>query len=294
MHLIIIGSLGHISKPLVKELISKGHNVIVISSSADKKPAIEALGASSAIGSVDDTDFLIKTFTGADAIYCMVPPKFSEQDQVAYYKRIGCNYANAIKKAGVKRVVDLSSYGAHLAKGTGFIVGSYHVEQLFNELNNVAVTHIRPGYFYYNLFNFISMIKHAGFIGANYGDDDKVVLVSPKDIADAVADEITKTATGITFRYVGSDDRTCMDIAQVLGKAIGKPDLQWKRLTSEQMQKGMEANGMPASLAAVFVEMGEATHKGLLREDYDQHTPTLGKIKLEEFANEFAKAYQQQ
>jgi uncharacterized protein YbjT (DUF2867 family) len=292
MKIIVTGSLGHISKPLTETLVSSDHAVTVISSNADRKKDIEIIGATAAIGSVDDVEFLAKTFADADAVYCMIPPKFSEQDQIAYYTYVGKNYAEAIKKTSVKHIVELSSYGAHLEKGTGFIVGSHRNENLFNELD-VAVTHIRPGYFYYNLLGFISMIKHAGFIGANYGDDDRLVLVSPFDIATAVADEITKQSSGMKIRYVASDDRSCTEIANVLGKAIGKPGLQWKTLSNEQMQNGLEANGFSTSLASVFVELGETAHKGLLREDYDLHPPQMGKVKLEDFAKEFARVYNQ-
>ncbi len=291
MKIIVTGSLGHIGKPLTEELIKEGHAVTVITSKADKQKAIEDLKATAAIGLLDDADFLTKTFAGADAVYCMIPPNFSEQDQVAYYKRVGQHYAEAIKQSGVKRAVLLSSYGAHLEKGTGFIVGSYYVEKIFNDLKDVAVTHIRPGYFYYNLYNFTNMIKHAGFIGANYGDDDRLILVSPKDIASAIATEITAPSTGTKVVYVASDERSCSEIGKVLGEAIGKPDLQWKTITSEQMQSGMEANGISKALAATFVELGWATHTGLLSEDYYLHKPEPGKVKLEDFAREFAAGY---
>ena len=85
MKIIVTGSLGHIGKPLTEELAKKDADVTVISSKEDKKKDIEAAGAKAAIGSVANVDFLIKTFTGADAVYCMVPPSFSEADQVAYY-----------------------------------------------------------------------------------------------------------------------------------------------------------------------------------------------------------------
>ena len=84
-------------------------------------------------------------------MFCLIPPNFSEPDQIAYYSQVGDNYAQAIEQAGVKRVVDLSSNGAHLEKETGFIVGSHRVENRLNALPNVAVTQIRSGYFYYSL-----------------------------------------------------------------------------------------------------------------------------------------------
>ena len=49
MKITITGSLGNISKPLAKQLIKAGHQLTIISSSADKVAAIEALGATAAI-----------------------------------------------------------------------------------------------------------------------------------------------------------------------------------------------------------------------------------------------------
>ena len=294
MNIVITGSLGHIGKPLTDELVGKGHAVTVISSKPQKQADIETAGATAAIGSVEDVAFLKATFTGADAVFCMIPPNFLESDQLTYYSRIGDYYAQAIQQAGVRRVVHLSSYGAHLEKGTGFIVGSYQVEKRLNTLPNVALTHIRPGYFYYNLFGFVGMIQAAGFMGANYGGEDKMVLVSPVDIAAAVADELTTAQTDRPVRYVASDERTCSEVARVLGGAIGKPDLTWAVISSDQMQQGLEANGVPAPTASALVELGAATHSGILREDYDHYKPVLGQVKLEDFAPEFAAGFTQQ
>ena len=292
MKIIITGSLGHIGKPLTQQLISEGHAVTVISSNADRQHDIDTLGATAAIGSVEDVSFLTQTFTGADVAYCMIPPSYQEPDQVAYYSRIGGHYVQAIQQAGVKRVVELSSYGAHLEKGTGFIVGSHRNEQLMDAaLPDVAITHLRPTFFYYNLNGFIGMIKAAGFMGANYGGDDKLPMVSPKDIAAAVADEIVTPATGRKIVYVTSDDRSCNEVVRVLGKAIGKPDLTWQTISSEQMLSGLEASGMPPHAAANLVELGGAIHSGVLREDFDRHQPVVGSVKLEEFATEFAASY---
>ncbi|MEJ7828688.1 MAG: NmrA family NAD(P)-binding protein [Segetibacter sp.] len=266
----------------------------MITSNPEKQKDIEALRASAAIGSLEDIGFLKLTFENADAVYCMIPPNFSEPNQVDYYQRIGENYANAIRASTIKRVVELSSYGAHLEKGTGFIVGSHKVENMFNALPEVKVTHIRPGYFYYNLLHFVHMIKTAGFIASNFGSVDKLAMVSPKDIAAAIAAEFETTGRETKIRYVMSDDRTCNEVAAILGNAIGKPDLQWKTLTNEQMQTALESRGMSAPTAATVVELGDATHKGLLREDYDLNKPIeIGKVKLEEFAKEFVVAFNQ-
>jgi uncharacterized protein YbjT (DUF2867 family) len=293
MKIVLTGSLGNITKPLAIKLIKSGQQITIISSKADKQKDIEALGAIAAIGTLEDVDFLTNTFKGADAVYCMMPPNFSEIDQTEYYSRLGRNYATAISKSNVKRVVELSSYGAHLEKGTGYIVGSNKVEKILNALNDVSITHIRPGYFYYNLFNFIKMIQATGKMMANYGDGDKLALVSPIDIATAIANTIIKPQKVNDVQYVVSDDFTCNEIAGILGKAIDKPELKWITITSEQMQSNLASNGVPKHIAFNLVELGEATHSGALREEYEKVKINMGEVKLKEFATEFAKMYKQ-
>jgi uncharacterized protein YbjT (DUF2867 family) len=291
MKVIVTGSLGNIGKPLAEKLVEKGHTVTVISSKPEKQKDIEALGATAAIGSLADVDFLVSTFTSADAVFAMVPPNYTVPDVRAYYRSIGNNYAQVIQQSGVKHVVHLSSYGAHLDKGTGFILGAHDVEGILNELSEVAVTHLRPAYFYYNLYSFVDMIKKLGFIGANYGGDDKLVMVDPRDIAAAATEEIETPATGQKVRYVGSDERTANETAQILGAAIGKPDLKWVTFTDEQTQSGLEESGMPTHLATSYVELGTSIHSGALQQDYELNKPAMGKVKLEDFAKEFAAAF---
>lgn len=295
MNVILTGSLGHIGKPLTEELVRKGYTVTVISSKPEKQKDIEALGATAAIGSIEDVPFLTTTFTGADVVYCMIPPNyFHETDQTTYFSRIGTNYAKAIQQADVKRLIHLSSFGAHLDKGTGMILGAYQVERILNTLSNVAITHMRPTYFYYNLYGFLDRIKTTGTIAANYGGDDTIVLVSPTDIAMAISEEIQAQPTHRKIRYVASDHCTGDEIASILGSAIGKPDLQWHIITDQQMQEGLEAAGIPKETAATLVEMYACLHSGALAEDYYLNQPaTLGKVKLTDFAKEFAAVFNQ-
>lgn len=291
MKIVVTGSLGNISKPLAQELIAKGHAVTVISSKADRKKDIEALGASAAIGSVEDASFLKKYFAGADAVYGMTPPNFGATDMIGYYRNVAIAYAEAVKNAGVKHIVYLSSYGADLEKGTGIIVGSHQAECLLKDLERVAVTCLRPGYFYYNLYHFMGMIKGQGIIGSNFGGDDRLVMVSPLDIAAAAAEELTDPNPQSQIRYIASDEYTCNEVAKLIGEAIGKPDLQWLTLTDEQVKDFMLALGRPKVITDLLVELGAAIHTGLLRGDYEKHKPALGKTKLTEFIREFAAAY---
>ncbi|RYY61684.1 MAG: NAD-dependent epimerase/dehydratase family protein [Chitinophagaceae bacterium] len=298
MNITLTGSLGHIGKPLTAILVKHGHSVTVISSDPARRSAIEQAGGSAAIGTVNDPEFLAKAFSGADAVYTMVPPvSYMDEsiDPVGQFSSIGRNYFQAITSANVKHVVNLSSWGAHRDNGTGGIVGTYYLEKIMNQLpDDVGLVHIRPASFYYNLFGFIPSIRYTGKISACYGGEDLTVLVAPEDIAVAVAEELESLVVRRDVRYVASDELSCNAVAKVLGTAIGKPGLQWEIISEEQAMQNLTVAGLPSKSAAMLVELQSGHHKGLTSEDYMQHKPVLGKVKIADFAKEFAAAFQKQ
>jgi uncharacterized protein YbjT (DUF2867 family) len=296
MKITITGSLGNIGKPLVRDLVQNGHNVTVISSNAKREEEIETLAANAAIGKLEDAGFLAAAFTGSDAVFVMEPPVnfFDRQlDITAYYSKLGHNFVSAITQSGVKRVVHLSSIGGHTDKGTGILHFHHLVETILKGLPpEIVLTHVRPLAFYYNLEGFIPPIKNAGLISANYGGDDLIAWVSPVDIAAAVAEELTSPTVKQKIRYVVSDELTCSETASILGAAIGKPDLKWIVISDEEMQVRLVKIGMAPDLAAGLTEMNAAMHSGKLFEHYYQHKPeTFGKVKMTDYAIEFAKVY---
>jgi uncharacterized protein YbjT (DUF2867 family) len=292
MKITLTGSTGNITKPLAEILVAKGHEVKIISSNADRVEEIKSLGAIPLIGSVSDAGFLTNAFTGADAIYTMVPPNFAAPKFREYIKGIGEKYAAAIKESGVKKVVNLSSVGADLPDGTGPIAGLHDVENIFQTLNEVDVKHLRAGYFYINFLANIDMVKHANILGSNFGADAKLVLVHPRNIAAVAAEVLESNFTGKTIQYVASDDEsTPADVAKALGTAVAKPELPWIEFSDEDAFNGMVGAGMPEEIARNYVEMGDAIRSKKLFVDYYKNRPVLGSIKLEDFARDFAAAY---
>ncbi|TWR28828.1 NAD-dependent epimerase/dehydratase family protein [Mucilaginibacter pallidiroseus] len=326
MKIVVTGSLGNISKPLVMQLIAQGHDVTVISSSESRKVEIESLGAKAAIGKIKDIAFLSDAFAGQDAAYCMIPPfNFFAEKNLDYRKEtsgIADNYFQAIQKAGIKKVVHLSSVGAEKAAGAGVLDFHYLAESILKKLpSDVDVIYLRPASFDYNLYAFMDMIKgngflkgiigkllylrHYGFEGlfkgysgiilSNYGGDDKIAWVSPIDIAAAIAEEITADRKGKSVRYVASDELTCQEIATILGNAIGKPYLKWALISDKQMNDAFIKIGASETNAKAFTEMNAAIHNGSLFEEYFNNRPAkLGNVKIKDFANDFALKYNAQ
>jgi uncharacterized protein YbjT (DUF2867 family) len=296
MKIVLTGSLGHIGKPLAQELIRKGHHVTVISSNPGKQAEIETLGAKAAIGNIEDEEFLTTAFTGADAVYCLFAPGGffdPNYDLMAKIAQWGRSYKHAILQSGVMRVVHLSSIGAHTDRNNGILAFHYQAEHILRELPpEIVIKHLRPVGFYYNLLSFIPAIKAQGVIASNYAGDHKRPWVSPIDIAAAAAEELTGPFNGRTVRYIASEEISSTEIAHILGAAIGKPDLQWVLIPGEQLRSGLIAFGMNPGIAAGLVEMQDGIQSGELYEDYYRHRPAvLGTTKMNDFAPEFAAAY---
>ncbi|MEO7046793.1 MAG: NAD-dependent dehydratase, partial [Ferruginibacter sp.] len=185
---------------------------------------------------------------------------------------------------------------------------------------DVAITFMRPVGFYYNLLDFIDIIKGQGFLKgfvgkimalrfygltgllqgkngliiSNYGAEDKMPWVSPKDIASAIAEELAMNTTGIKIRYVASDELTCNQVASIIGEAIGKPYLKWGTISDKQMMGGLKQFKVPFDIASDITEMNASMRSGgILFNDYYKNKPALGKVKLKDFAKEFAVVYNQ-
>ncbi|KFF15759.1 SDR family oxidoreductase [Chryseobacterium sp. JM1] len=298
MNIVLTGSIGNIGKPLTEELVQKGHTVTVISSNAERIAAIENIGAKAAIGSMFDADFLTATFKGADIIYLMETMEAAGDlfdksiDFIGSISKIGEAYKTAVEQSGVKKIIHLSSIGAHTDQGTGIIVFHHHVENILKQLpEDVAIKFIRPVGIYFNMFSFINTIKNKGSIISNWGGDQKEPWVSPLDIADVIAEEIEKPFNGRTVRYVASDEVSPNEIAKALGEAIGQPDLKWKVIPDEELFQNWLNIGFNEQVARGFVETQASQGSGILYEDYNRNKPVLGKVKLADFAKEFAEAY---
>jgi uncharacterized protein YbjT (DUF2867 family) len=298
MNIVITGSIGHIGKPLTQELVKKGHSVTVISSKAERLVEIEAIGAKAAIGTFQDIEFLTQTFKGADIVYLMeawegIGSIFDKEvDFVAAFNKIGNNYKSAVEQSGVRKIVHLSSIGAHTNKGTGSLYLHNSVENILKQLpDEVAIKFIRPPSFFTNTFRFLPAIKAKDAIFNSYGGDKKEPWVSPLDIASFIVEEMEKPFSGKTPYYVASEELSPNEVAHIIGEAIGKPDLKWLVIPEDKMLNQMLEAGINEFIANGFIAMQAAQGSGSLYEDFNLNRPKFGKRRLQDLTDEIANIY---
>jgi uncharacterized protein YbjT (DUF2867 family) len=144
---LICGATGNVGSRIAELLLAAGKPVRVIGRDRVRLAPLAAKGAEPMPGDLEDPTFLEKAFTGARAVFALIPPKLDAKDQRDYQNRVGDALLSALSKARVLRVVTLSSVGAHLPEGTGPILGLHELESKFERLKEAGVVHLRPGFF---------------------------------------------------------------------------------------------------------------------------------------------------
>lgn len=292
MKYLILGGSGHTSKIAAEKLLAAGKDVTVLGRSASNLAPLASQGAKTLVGSLEDGAFLEKAFAGFDAVYAIIPPNMATPEFRKYQNVVADNIINALKVNKTSYLVFLSSVGAHLGEGAGVVDGLADFEKKLSQVPGINAKILRPGFFYYNFFSQIPMIKGMGIMGANYGPDIVIPFTSTEDIGEVAAEELLSLSfTGISVRYISSQEATPQEAASVIGKAIGKPDLKWVQFPDDQFKAGMLQAGLQENLVDGYVQLGQAFQVGKGQDDYVKHKPTLGKTKLEDFAKTFAHAF---
>jgi uncharacterized protein YbjT (DUF2867 family) len=292
--IVITGATGKTGNAVAEALIAKGIKVRVIGRDAAKLKGLAAKGAEAAPGDLGDTAFLGRVFAGAEAVYALIPPNFGAPDFRAYQKRIGENIVAALAGSGVKHVVHLSSQGAHLPAGTGPIVGLHDQEERLNRLEGVNVLHLRPTYFMENLLMNMDLIKKMNIMGSAVRGDVKFAMIATKDIAAYAAERLAKRDfSGKTVvDLLGQRDLSLSEAAAVIGKKLGKPDLNYVAFPYEDAEKGMEAMGLTPDMSKLYIEMSKALNEGLFAVNIPRTKENTTLTSIEEFADTFARIFQ--
>ncbi|MHB8483897.1 MAG: SDR family NAD(P)-dependent oxidoreductase [Nitrospiria bacterium] len=291
--IVITGATGNIGKPLAEKLLSKGQKVRVVGRSKERLKSLIEKGADPFIGSVEDSSEMARAFSGAKAIFAMIPPDLTAKDTRAHQNKIGEALAKAIVQSGVKHVVNLSSVGAHLPEKVGPITGLYDQEQRLNQLKEVQVLHLRPTYFMENLLWNIGLIKNMGINGTSLKGDILIPMIATRDIAADSAERLLHLDfSGKSAReLLGQREISMNEVTEIIGKAIKKPGLKYIQFPYEDAEKAMVGMGLSQDSAQGFNELSRAFNEGILKATEKRTAKNSTPTSFEEFAKTFAVIY---
>jgi|SRR5579885_3235288 len=288
----VMGATGHIGTDLTRLLLENGYTVHAIGRDTGRLDGLKSKGAATFQADFTDADRLAEAFAGTDLAFTMIPPNYGADDFGRYQDQCGEATVKALRASGVKNVLDLSSIGAQLPKGTGPIAGLHRQEGRLAALTGLNVVHLRPSYFMQNLMWQIPTIKNAGTLAGALQPTLPIPMIHTKDIA-----EIAATLVGhweykgsSVFECAGPETVTLNDAAKTLGKALGR-DLRYVQVAYEDEKKAMLGARMKPSIVDLMIEMEKAFNEGVIAPTQEITKVHEGKIRLADFAKEFARAF---
>jgi len=290
----ITGATGNTGKAAADALLAKGEKVRVVGRDAAKLEPFVARGAEAFVGNVEDAASMAKAFEGATAAYLLIPPALHLDDFRAYQERVTDAFAAATAGARVPYVVSLSSIGAQNAEKTGPIVGLHNMEQKLNRISGLNVLHLRPGQFMENLFMSIAPLRSMGVLPGSSPADVPLPWIATKDIGAYAAERLRARdfKGSSTQELFGPRDISIKEVASIIGKAIGKPNLGYMQVPFMMLEPALVQMGMPKSSAALVIEMWKAANAGLLTPEEPRSASNTTATTLEWFATEvFAPVY---
>jgi uncharacterized protein YbjT (DUF2867 family) len=294
---VVLGATGNTGSVVAKALLERSQKVRVVGRSKERLAGFVVLGAEAFEANLMDSKALTKAFTGARAVYSLLPPDLASTDYRAQQDKEANSIASALEAAGVTHVVALSSFGADKPDQTGPVAGLHAMEERFRQIPKLNAVYLRAGYFMENTLPQVGIIKNFGMMAGPVRADVALPMIAARDIGAAAADALVKLDfTGHQAReLLGHKDLTYLQMAKIIGAAVGIPNLAYVQLPSEQVMQALTQMGFSKNMATLMCEMSDALNSEYMRalepRSGANTTPTL----FEEFVhNVFVPAYKGQ
>ncbi len=292
---VVTGSTGHTGSVVAKKLLAHGKKVRVVGRSAERLSTLVSLGADPFSADISDKEAAAKAFSGAEAAYVMIPPDLANPNYPAYQDKVIEAVASALEKEAPPHVVALSSFGADKPDKTGPIAGLHRMEERLKRISGLNTLFLRAGYFMENTLPQAGVIQQMGATAGPLKPELKIPMIATQDIGAFAADALLR----LDFRgyqtqeLQGEHDLTMPGATSLIGKVIGKPDLQYRQITYDQFRGILLQMGASQSIADLFVEMSEALNSGYVRALEPRSERNTTSTSYEQFIREeFVPAYQ--
>lgn len=288
----VLGASGNTGRRVATGLRAAGVPVRAVGRDADRLTESVAAGAEAAVVDLADTAALTAALTGADAAYVLLPfdltvPGYAEQQEL-----VGSSIAAALAEARVPHVVALSSLGAELATGTGFLTTLHDQEQRLGALRGQGadVLFLRPGLFFESFLPSLPAMRAMGVHHDSIDPGVEVPMVATADVAAAAVEELLAGPRSGVRELLGPEDLTLPGAVARFGPAVGLPGLRYEQLPDEVLRGILVDAGLPADVTERHLGMNAALSSGLVHTLAGRSPATSTPTQIEEFAASLASA----
>ncbi len=285
---VVTGITGNTGSVVAERLMAAGKKVRGVSRTAGRLQPLVEKGCEAAVADLTNREALAEAFDGAEGVYIMVPPNPAGPDFRLHQRAVIQAVASALERSKVKHVVTLSSVGADKAEKTGPVVGLHEMEERFNRIAGLNVLHLRAGYFMENTLTQAGIIQTLGSAAGPLLPELKISMIASRDIGAAAAQALIELdfSSHQTRELLGPQDVTMDEVAGIIGKTIGLPDLKYVQSPNEQVRDVMLKMGLPADLVSLILEMTSAMNTGFMKAMEPRNARNTTPTTYEEFAQQ--------
>ena len=216
-------------------------------------------------GSLDDEAVMQKALEGAESVFLVVPPSFTDNNDAEYYLRFTRPTLAAMKSQGVRRIVDVSvlGRGTELAKKAGPITASLAKDEEI-ERSGVDYRALWCPALMDNMLNNVQTIKQQGMFFSPSHPDLKTPQVATKDVgAMGARFLLDRTWTGQGGSAVlGPEDISFNDMAAIMSGVLGK-QVRFQQVPADAYKAQLLQYGANEIFAQGIVDMLMAKDNGM-------------------------------
>ena len=177
----IVGITGRVGGDGASRLLGMGKQVRAVVRDEAQSHVWASKGASVAVADMTDGDALGRAIAGSEAVFVTLPPLFDPSPGFPEAKGQIGSLSVALRQSEAKRIVALSTIGAHLTRPNR--LNSRHMmEESFRQLP-MPVTFLRAGWFTENHAGDVSSAASEGIIHSYLQPIEHAIpMIATKDI----------------------------------------------------------------------------------------------------------------
>ena len=259
MRILVLGGTGKVGSALVPELLSRGHEVRVLTRDPKKAASLPA-GAAGVVGDLNDIATVRPACRGVDGMFLLNGLSMTEAHE-------GLTGLNAAMLEGVRRIVYMTVHRLESAAHLPHFGAKIGIEEAVRR-SGISWTILRPNSFFQNQLMYRPAIER-GFYPEPVGSHG-VSRIDVRDIAEVAAAALTTAGhDSKTYDLAGATAWTGPATAELWSRVLGKPvvyagdDLDaweaqarqflppWLAFDLRRMYEHFQRHGLPADPGTV-------------------------------------------
>ena len=271
--IVVATPTGKIGSQVIPHLLAANEAVRVVARDPSRLAPEVRNRVEVVTGSLDDEAIMQQALEGAESVFLVVPPSFTDNNDAEYYLRFTRPALMAIKSQGVKRVVGVSvlGRGTELAKKAGPITASLAKDEEI-ERSGVDYRALWCPALMENMLNNVQTIKQQGMFFSPSHPDLKTPQVATKDIgAMGARFLLDRTWTGQGgCAVLGPEDLSFNDMAAIMSDVLGK-QVRFQQVPGDAYKAQLIQYGANEIFAQGIIDMLTAKDNGM--DNVETRTP---------------------